>query len=245
MAAASGDLDVVVDAGAEADAVLESVVGHRAVGVAIRVEDPEPVGGPLGEDGPQGTEQVRRHGAGGCRGEGVVPERVDPGAAHERLAGHHLDHVELAEEHRGPLAEGLSEVEARDVEGIRAVDSRRVERRVRRDQDAGLPVHGVAEVEVGLHGHREAVPEAEPAEVESDAQVGLAAILVALLAVAGGDPLVELGQPGLDGDAVLLQPGPAAAPVAGERVALREAVRISGLLGPGARAREEGAARAS
>ena len=77
----------------------------------------------------------------------------------------------------------------------------KVERGVDRYQHAAAPVDAVAEVVLGVDGHRETVPEAQLVQIGGDEHVGLAAVFEAVLAVAGSEPLIELGEPGLDRDA--------------------------------------------
>ena len=106
----------------------------------------------------------------------------------------------------------LAEVDAREVEGVGAVHPGKVERGVDRYQHAAAPVDAVAEVVLGVNGHRETVPEAQLVQIGIDEHVGLAAVFEAVLAFAGREPLVELGEPGLDRDALLLQRGSSCRP---------------------------------
>ena len=93
------------------------------------------------------------------------------------------------------VADALGEVDAGQVEGVRAVDARELERGVHRDRHAALAVDAAAEVVFGMHGHRQAVPRAQAGQVGVDQQVGLAAVGRARVAVAGRQALHELRQP--------------------------------------------------
>ena len=163
------------------------------------------------------AEQVGGHGAGGRGDERQVPERIDAGAAQEGSpAGHDVDHVDLAEYHGVRVAELLDEVQARQVVGIGALDPGEIERGIDRNQHAAAAIDAVPEVVFAVQGHRQAIPEAQPAQVGGDEQVGLAAVLVAEIAFAGGETLVELRHARLHLDAMIREPGSTAAPVAGE-----------------------------
>ena len=136
-----------------------------------------------------------------------------------RLPAHDVDHVDLAECDGIRLAEFLDEVDARQVVGVGALDAGEIERGIDGNQHAAATVDAVPEVVFAVHGHREAVPEAQLAQVGSDEQVGLAAVLVAEIAFSGSEALVELGQARLHLDPMFIEPCSTSAPVTRERVA--------------------------
>ena len=173
----------------------------------------------LGTHGGKGAEEVGGHGAGGRGDERQVPERIDASAAQEGSpAGHDVNHVDLAEDHGVRVAEFLDEVDARQVVGVGALDPGEIERGVDGNQHAAAAVDAVPEVVFAVHGHRQAVPESQSAQVGSDEQVGLAAVLVAEITFAGREALVELRQARLHLDPMFREPCSTAAPVAAESV---------------------------